>query len=203
MNGAYSKLCRVATVTCLHCGTLLAAEGDPQLASDAPCSACGRAGQSISVALIGEEMKITAGSVGVEIVEYSTILMREADSLLFHAKQPGLAIVVAHTACEVATQRAFARAFVHRGISDIEDAVDDLFASYNLASQKVQQFYTALTGDAVQREPWWSDFKDSSKRRNDIVHEGRKATDAEAATSLSVCDTFVTHITKYELPPRR
>ena len=70
----------------------------------------------------------------------------------------------------------------------------------NLASHKVQQLYTALTGDTVQKESWWSDFKDSAKRRNDIVHVGRKATDAEATASLTVCDKFVTHVTKYELP---
>ena len=157
--------------------------------------------ENINVLLRGEEVRVTAGVLGVEIIEYSTILMREADKLLFHAKQPaGLAIVVAHTASEVATQRAISRAFAHRSISDLEDAVEDLFSSYNLGNHKARRFYTALTGDAVQKEWWWSEFQQSVKRRNDIVHEGRKATDGEAAASLTVCDQFVTHIDAYVLP---
>lgn len=175
---------------------MVAAEGDPRPAPDAPCSACGRIGQNISVGLVGEETKLAAGSFRVEIVDYATSLIREADDLLFRAKQPGLAIVVAHTACEVATQRAFARAFIHRGT-----AVGAFF-SYNLASERVRKRYTALTGDAVWQASWWSAFTKSVERRNAIVHEGRKATDAEAAASLTACASLVTHVNKYELPPR-
>lgn len=43
-------------------------------------------------------------------------------------------------------------------VSHIEEAVDGLFSSYNLADRKVQQFYSAVTGDVVQRQPWWREL---------------------------------------------
>jgi len=37
-------------------------------------------------------------------------------------------------------------------------------------------------------------FKTSAKTRNDIVHEGRKATEDEAVKSLKACTALVEHI---------
>jgi hypothetical protein len=186
-------------MTCSICGALLEADGDQRPLTGQLCPTC-QTKPRASISLAGNIHGTT--SITAKLVDYPDSLMQEADKLRFPGKQPGLAIVVAHTACEVATQRAFARASAHRRISDLEDAVDGLCASYNLANPKVQQFYSALTGDSVQKESWWKDFKDSSQLRNDIVHEGRRATDAEAAASLTVCDKFVTHVGNYALPPR-
>ena len=190
--------CRMATVTCSKCGTVLAGEGTTPPAQDAPCPVCGHIGQNVNVVVRGETVKIEAGVVSATIVDYSTSLLQEAGELLTHDRKFGLAIVVAHTACEVAAQRAFSRAFASRNVSDLEDAVSDLFSSYNLGNERVRKVYAALTGDLVGNAlpSWWQPFKDSVQRRNDIVHEGKRPSQEEALESLNACVACVEYLNR-------
>ena len=95
---------------------------------------CGHVGQNISVTLRGEEMKISAGTVNASVIDYSSILLQEADKLLTRDKQFALAIVVAHTACEVATQRAFTRGFGKMAVPELDEPISDLFTSLSVST---------------------------------------------------------------------
>lgn len=110
--------------------------------------------------------------------------------------QFGIAVVVAHIACEVAVERSFADAFAARRLEDIEESVIDLFSGYNLANKRIRNLYTALTGDEVQNEPFWSRFVGSAGRRNKMVHQGRAASRQEAEESLSAAEALVAHLGK-------
>ena len=74
----------------------------------------------------GEEIKITAGVVGVTIVDYPRILLQDAAQHIAH-QDFGVAIVVAHVACEITAQQALTRAFARRSITELETPVRKLF----------------------------------------------------------------------------
>jgi hypothetical protein len=75
-------------------------------------------------------------------------------------------------ACELVTEQSLSDAFAKKGLGYLQRSVTDLLNGYNLANRKNRRLYTALTGDAVQDTPFWTSFKESSCRRNDIVHGG-------------------------------
>lgn len=167
---------------------------DPDAVPRVPCPKCQSIKRTVS-AVFHAHGTATVTAVG-QAIDYPTSLLEEADTLLTRDKKFGLVIVVAHTASEVAAQRAFARAFAKRGVPDLEEPVSDLFSSYNLGNERVRKVYTALTGDLAGSAlpAWWKPFKDSVERRNDIVHEGTRATEAEAIDSLAACAQFVKHV---------
>jgi hypothetical protein len=107
-----------------------------------------------------------------------------------------IAVVVAHMACEVATERSLAEAFVNRGIQHLEDSVSEFLNGYNLGNERLRKFYMALTGDQVQNTTFWQAFKESATRRNNIVHSAHFATRAEAEASHQAAAELVAHLKK-------
>jgi hypothetical protein len=116
----------------------------------------------------------------------------------------GLAVVVCHVACEVATARslsaAFARAASARGIAGVGEAVEAFLTSlngYNLATKRNRNLYTALTGDQIAQQPFWEKFKASAICRNRILH-GRLAAgqvqQKDADESFNAASAFVAHL---------
>jgi hypothetical protein len=108
------------------------------------------------------------------VVTYPQRLMNIAQSLIDDEGQFSFAVVVAHTACEIATERSLDEAFVAKGISDrLQDWVKSFNYGYNLGSHRIRGLYTALTEDEPQKEhAFWQKFKASVERRNSIVHNG-------------------------------
>jgi hypothetical protein len=97
---------------------------------------------------------------------------------------PCLAVIVVHMACEIATERSISEAFDARGAQYLKDWVAHLRLGYSLARKDVRALYTALTGDQVAHHVTsWSKFKGSAELRNDIIHRGRIANEAEAEAS--------------------
>jgi hypothetical protein len=80
----------------------------------------------------------------------------------------GIAIVVAHMACEIATERTLSEAFAAKGIPYLEDSVTDLLSGYNLANPRIRKLYTALTGDDLANAPF-------GKRSRHLLSEETKS----------------------------
>jgi len=97
-------------------------------------------------------------------------------------------------ACEIATERSLAEAFVTKGISDLEDSVMEFVNGRNLATERIRKLYTALTGDEVQKAAFWQEFKKSAERRNGIIHAGVLAGPTEAEKSYKAADDLVAHL---------
>jgi hypothetical protein len=87
-----------------------------------------------------------------------------------------------------------ARAFKAKGIDYLEQPVDDLLPGYNLANERVRNLYNAVTGDEIQKQTFWQQFKESATRRNKAVHQGRIATKAEAEASFNVASGLVAYL---------
>ena len=105
---------------------------------------------------------------------------------------------MAHTACEIATERSLDEAFVAKGISDrLQDWVKSLNYGYNLGSGRIRTLYTALTGDELQKEhAFWQKFKASVERRNSIVHKGVMVEKADAEASYEAASELLARLKK-------
>jgi hypothetical protein len=82
-------------------------------------------------------------------------------------------------------------AFSAKGLQSLKDAVMRFLSGYNLANERIQNLYTALTGDNIKLP---NGFDLSSGRRNRIVHEGASVTKQEAEESFKACSALVSHI---------
>ncbi len=115
---------------------------------------------------------------------------------LIGTEEYSIAVVVAHIACEVAVDRAFTKAFAAKGIDYLEESIGAYFSGSAFSQDKNRKLYTALTGDEIQKEPFWEPFTRSVKRRNGIAHKAEIVGKPEAEESLAVAITFVTHLEK-------
>lgn len=81
-----------------------------------------------------------------------------------------MAVVVAHTACEVAVERVISQAFAQSNIPQIADAVDSLLSSYNISNAKVRALFDALTGQkvAIEKQNIREKFGNSVTRRTTL-----------------------------------
>ena len=131
----------------------------------------------------------------LSVTTYPQTLLTTAEVLL-EQEQFGIATVVAHMACEVATERTLTEAFKSRGVEYLEESVLEYLNGYSLANGRNLKFYVALTQDQIQSQPFWPEYKSSATRRNSVIHHGKLCTRAEAASSLSVARAFVQHLQK-------
>jgi hypothetical protein len=145
--------------------------------------------------LAGELVVHASASADLTVTTYPQALLEEARSLLDRGKF-GIAVVVAHIACEVAVERSFTDAFAARNLQDLEESVTKFFSGYSLANDRLRPLYTALTGDEVHKQAFWSGFVESARQRNKIVHQGRAATRLEAEKSVSATEALVAHLGK-------
>jgi hypothetical protein len=141
-------------------------------------------------------MVTTSMTVDATVITYPQKLLALSRSLIDQQKEYGTAILVAHVACEVATDRTLTDAFKNRGIPDLEDAVTRLLSGNNLGNERIRRLYTALTGDDVANAPFWQKFTESAKRRNNIAHKGALASEAEAEDSYAAARDLVNHLGK-------
>jgi hypothetical protein len=185
----------VPVVACGECGLLLADDGIIPPPKDLPCSRCGSLSRRIDVEV--------AGGLQPRITDYPSLLLKDAEDLIEQGRY-GIAVVVAHMACEIAVQRSLSAAFAKKHIGELEESISKSFSGYNLDNDRLREFYTALTGDAVEFEPFWSDFTQSAHRRNRIVHEGVAATLPTAQESLQAATAFVEHVSRHRhlIPPQ-
>ena len=185
-----------STVACSECGTIINQSPSVSLEERIPCPQCGSLARSFSVN-IADTIAISA-EASVEVVTYPHTLLRTARSLIDgHSNLYGIAIIVLHVACEIATDRSLSDSFARKGIQYLEDPVSDLLSGYNLANERIRNLYTALTGDDIQNQPFWQKFKESAKRRNEIVHKGRIVTDkTEAEESFYAVKALLSHLNK-------
>jgi hypothetical protein len=108
----------------------------------------------------------------------------------------GMAVVVAHTACEIATERSLSEAFASKGIPYLAEPITELFISMNLGNPRLRKLYTALSGDDVATQGFWQHFKASADRRNAVVHNGVEPGKSQAEASYKAAVGLVTHLKK-------
>ena len=179
---------------CTFCGQPIAGESTEQ---PNPCEYCSSlSGGYPHLVVLTEEN--TGPAVGyVEGATYPHILLGVSRFLLGKKddKLFGLATIVAHLACEVAVERSFSDFFARKGIQSLEETVADALNGYNLANDKVSKLFTSLTGDEIQRQPFWAAFVRSAKRRDNIIRKELIVGRADAEESIKAANDFLAHLT--------
>jgi len=139
---------------------------------------------------------MAAFTVAVELkgVPYHQSLMTEARRLIDEG-QFNLAVIVVHMACEIATEQKLSEAFTTKELQYLQEPVMDFLNGYNLAAphNKTRNLYVSLTGDEVHKCQFWSKFKKSATRRNQIIHKGARVDKAAAEESYKAADALLAH----------
>jgi hypothetical protein len=122
-------------------------------------------------------------------------------SELLHASRQMMAtgrhevsIVVAQMACEVCAERVLRVVFRQRGLAFLEEAVEDLLPSYNLANDKVRRIYVALTEDPIHQQYFWSEYKTMVALRNKAVHAGSRVQESQAQMVGRIASSMIKHL---------
>jgi hypothetical protein len=139
----------MADVTCGNCGTALDEPDSLKPEERKPCPVCGSTTRQLPAAASMQGAGAMAAQA--EVVTYPRRLLTMARGLIDQG-EPSIAVVVAHMACEVATERRLSEAFVTKGVQFLKDAVmTGSFSGYSLSNDKIRKLYVALTGDKVQQ----------------------------------------------------
>lgn len=136
---------------------------------------------------------LTGGQDQLTVTTYPETLLKTARRLSDDG-QHSIAVVVAHMACEIATERSLGEAFRRRNIGDLEEVIEDMLTGYNLATARIRKLYVAMTGDEIHKQPFWHKFTVSADRRNRIMHAGLIASKSEANESLEATSKLVAHL---------
>ncbi len=178
---------------CVACGEPIVENltGDDRPAGNS-CPKCGGTARRVefSVSLAAGRATVSGE---LSVTTYPQILLATASDL-FDRGEFGIAIVVAHMASEIATERAVSHAFAKKSVQYLEEPVLDFVNGYNLSTLRNRKLYTALTDDLIAEQPFWQAFIESANRRNGIMHRGKIASKAEAEASLSCVRALVTHL---------
>lgn len=181
-----------ADTRCRECGHVITDEApsaDP--AQRKPCPQCGALTRITSVS--GEICATLDMTASLELITYPQKLLATCKGFI-EGGQYGISVVVAHMACEVATERTLSGAFASKGIQHLEGPVLDFLNGYSLANDRNRKLYTALTGDHIEQQSFWQAFKESAARRNRIIHSGSVIGQTEAQSSYEAASDFVSHL---------
>src|SRR5690348_11607485 len=134
----------------------------------------------------------------VKISPLYDALLHSADGLSNRVHQHSVAVLVAQTAIEVCTQRLITKLLDQRGATFLEKWIDDRLQNYNIRTETVRKLYEAVSSDAqLVNQPFWTSNRliDHIELRNDVAHQGRVATPAQAQASLDVAREVITYLT--------
>jgi hypothetical protein len=185
---------------CGQCGERIAEPRNIDAAQRKPCPRCGSltrrivAEQRFQVEILGAVTATATAQIEI-IPSYPRVLLNLARSLIDQGElRFGIAVIVAHMACEIATERSLSIAFANRGLQYLENPVTDFLNGYNLANDKIRRLYTALTGDEVQKAAFWDKFKKASQQRNKVIHGGVIVTQTDAEEAYRAADDLLVHM---------
>jgi hypothetical protein len=106
----------------------------------------------------------------------------------------GLAVVLAHTACEVAASRVYWSSWRARDPTNPDHpnlAEWQTYRGHNLANEKFRKQFKKVTGKDVSRISLWDSFAASSDVRQKVIHATHRATASEVNDALEAAREMV------------
>jgi HEPN domain-containing protein len=129
--------------------------------------------------------------------DYPRELLKSAKDMITGGRHE-IAVVTAQMACEICVERVLRTYFRFKEVTYLEDAIEDLLPSYNLANEKVRRIYSALTGDAIHQQYFWSEYKTMVSIRNKAVHAGARIQESQAQMVCRIASSVVKHLQAVE-----
>ena len=125
---------------------------------------------------------------------HETLLGMAKDA--FDRKEFALSVILATSACEMLTERAFRLLFSYRDIDYLYDSVIERQWEYNnITKEKSRNLYISLSKDDIPHTfKGWSDLHEHYKRRHKIAHRGKKIDEKDGNKSLQIVSDYIKHI---------
>jgi hypothetical protein len=136
-------------------------------------------------------------AVVIAETDYPSELLHAARQMMVTGRHE-ISVVTAQMACEVCAERVIRAHFRARGVEYLEDSVEDLLPSYNLANEKVRRLYVALTQDPIHQQYFWSEYKTMVTIRNKAVHAGGRIQESQAQMVARIAASVVKHLQAVE-----
>jgi hypothetical protein len=139
-------------------------------------------------------------SIVVQIIaerDYPAELLEAARDMVARGRHE-VSVVTAQMACEICTERVLRTYFRRKEVTFLEEAIEDLLPSYNLANDKVRRVYVALTGDAIHKQFFWSEYKTMVSIRNKAVHAGARIQESQAQMVCRIAASVIKHLQAVE-----
>lgn len=145
------------------------------------------------IAPVPAHLVLTPGTPEVIVTTYAQRLIAFAEQLKAQPEHPELAVVVAMMAFEIAAEHRLRRA---AAASPERVAAKHVVEGIRgaLSNMRNRHLYVVMTGDHIERAPFWSDFIASSKLRNKLVHMGGTATPEQIETAIAVARRAVPYL---------
>ena len=129
--------------------------------------------------------------------DYPRELLESAKEMTLRSRHE-IAVVTAQMACEICAERVLRTYYRFKEVTFLENAIEDLLPSYNLANEKVRRVYVALTGDPIQQQYFWSEYKTMVTIRNKAVHAGARIQESQAQMVCRIASSVVKHLQAVE-----
>jgi len=129
--------------------------------------------------------------------DYPGELLESARDMILRNRHE-ISVVTAQMACEICTERVLRTYFRFKDVAFLENPIENLLPSYNLANEKVRHIYTALTGDAIHQQYFWSEYKTMVAIRNKAVHAGARIQESQAQMVCRIATSVVKHLQAVE-----
>ena len=145
---------------------------------------------------------VTGADAQLVVTKYHQKLLESASDL-FNQGQYSFAIVLAHTACELAVEQVFNKLFEDRKLTDFREFIMPGRLSYNISANDIKERYNKLANDKIQcnKNAFWKPFTDSVKRRKGIVHYGKMFGREDAEKSLEAIKCLIEYLKqKHSMP---
>ncbi len=127
------------------------------------------------------------------VIAYPRRLIEDAERQ-FATEQYGVAILVAHMACEIAIERKLSDAFKSRGIEDLQESFYGFLNGFSVGNERLRRLYVDVTGDKIHEQPFWLEFKKSVERRNAVMHKGKMVQAQDSRDSIEAARALVIHL---------
>jgi hypothetical protein len=173
-------------VTCTDCGS-------PKQDQNLPClnPDCRSVRSTVHAAGRAQGFSSARGTATV-IFASDTLLARSRE--LVDSGDFSISVIVAVMACEIGVEIAVSHLIISKGIEYLRDV---LFQNYGLKSDPTRDTFNALTGEQVQQMPFWNNFIESVKLRNNTVHRWRDVTREEAERAHGAASELLAYLKKW------
>jgi len=159
-----------------------------------PCPKCGATSRKYS--LTASVTVAVSASVKATVVLYPQSLLDTAESLISKGDELSLsmAVILCHTACDIAADRAFSSILDSNSLGHIKKELRAMFSGYSPNNDRLWNLYSALSGEKIQHKPFWTPLKKSYDCRTDIVHKGKMADMKQATITHKEATSFVAYL---------
>ncbi|MCC7543536.1 hypothetical protein IT415_02405 [bacterium] len=109
------------------------------------------------------------------------------------------AVVLSHIAIEVVADQVLAAWIdIAQPVSLRPWLKKQIENNHNLGTTKASKLYEALSGDMISEQSFWKDFLTANQLRNDVMHEGREVSQAQARAALANAKLVIGHLLSHQ-----